>query len=237
MATQYAFGKIVTSGLVLSLNAADRNSYPGSGTTWTDMSGNGNNGTLTNGPTFNSANGGSILFDGSNDAVMIPRVYPGVLSITSNITTTAWIYYRDIGYTSWMIVIDDMGSAPFTSWCMWIDDSAPAAGKRIATYDNGSWLRSTSTIAPNVWNCIAMSKSGNTANFYINSVFSNTVTFTSLTNGIYTPETDTGTGIGNHTSNSYPFNGYIANVQVYNRALSAQEVLQNYNAQKSRFGL
>ena len=65
-----AFGngpRIVTNGLVLSLDAADRNSYPGSGTTWRDMSGNGNNGTLTNGPTFSSANGGSIVFDGTND--------------------------------------------------------------------------------------------------------------------------------------------------------------------------
>ena len=59
--------RIVTSGLVLALDAADRNSYPGSGTTWTDLSGNANNGTLTNGPTFNSANGGSIVFDGTND--------------------------------------------------------------------------------------------------------------------------------------------------------------------------
>ena len=71
MATQYANGKIVTDGLVLSLNAADRNSYPGSGTTWTDTSGNGNNGTLTNGPTFNSGNGGYIQFDGTNDRVDI----------------------------------------------------------------------------------------------------------------------------------------------------------------------
>jgi hypothetical protein len=228
---------IVTSGLILSLDAANSTSYPGSGTTWSDLSGNGNNGTLTNGPTFNSANGGSILFDGSNDVVMIPRVYPGALSITSNITTIAWIYYRDVGYTSWMIVIDDMGSSPFTSWCMWIDDSAPSSGKKIATYDNGIWLRSTYTIEPNRWNCIAMSKSGNTSSFYINSIFSNNVTFTSLTNGIYTPETVTGTGIGSHTSNNYPFNGYIANVQVYNKALTASEIQQNYNSQKSRFEL
>jgi hypothetical protein len=67
MATQYAFGKIVTNGLVLALDAADKNSYPGSGTTWRDMSGNNSNSTLTNSPTFNSANGGSIVFDGVDD--------------------------------------------------------------------------------------------------------------------------------------------------------------------------
>ena len=60
---------VVTNGLVLALDAADRNSYPGSGTAWTDISGRGNTGTLTNGPTYSSANGGSIVFDGTNDYV------------------------------------------------------------------------------------------------------------------------------------------------------------------------
>jgi hypothetical protein len=61
--------RVVTDGLVLALDAADTNSYPGSGTTWNDLSGNGNTGTLTNGPTYSSDNGGSIVFDGTNDYV------------------------------------------------------------------------------------------------------------------------------------------------------------------------
>ena len=61
--------RIVSNGLVLALDAADKNSYPGSGITWRDVSGNNNNGTLTNGPTFDSSNGGSIVFDGTNDFV------------------------------------------------------------------------------------------------------------------------------------------------------------------------
>ena len=64
--------RIVTDGLVLCLDAGNTKSYPGSGTTWTDLSGRRNNGTLTNGPTFDSANGGSIVFDGTNDTVSIP---------------------------------------------------------------------------------------------------------------------------------------------------------------------
>jgi len=63
---------IVTTGLVLNLDAGNLASYPGSGTTWTDLSGYGNNATLTNGPTYSSANGGSIVFDGVNDTVSIP---------------------------------------------------------------------------------------------------------------------------------------------------------------------
>ncbi|NBP55511.1 hypothetical protein EBU71_03030, partial [bacterium] len=63
---------IVTNGLVLNLDAGNSASYPGTGTTWTDLSGNGNNGTLINGPTYSSSNGGSIVFDGTNDSVNIP---------------------------------------------------------------------------------------------------------------------------------------------------------------------
>jgi len=64
---------IVTDGLVLALDAADKNSYPGSGTTWNDLAGS-NNGTLTNGPTFDSGNGGSIVFDGVDDYVNLSNL-------------------------------------------------------------------------------------------------------------------------------------------------------------------
>ena len=68
MATKYS-PKIITNGLVLSLDAANNKSYPRSGTTWTDLSGNNNTGTLTNGPTFNAGNQGSIVFDGVDDYI------------------------------------------------------------------------------------------------------------------------------------------------------------------------
>ena len=78
--------KIVTDGLVLCLDAAIGKSYPGSGTSWTDLSGNGNNGTLVNGPTFSSANGGSIVLDGVND-------YISTTSISiSTFTYEGWLY-------------------------------------------------------------------------------------------------------------------------------------------------
>ena len=63
---------LVMNGLVLCLDAGNSKSYPGTGTTWTDLSGNGNNGTLTNGPTYSSANGGSLVFDGTNDYTQTP---------------------------------------------------------------------------------------------------------------------------------------------------------------------
>ena len=65
---------IITDGLVLYLDAANTKSYPGSGTTWRDLSKSQLNGTLTNGPTFNSSNGGSIVFDGVDDYVNLGNV-------------------------------------------------------------------------------------------------------------------------------------------------------------------
>ena len=80
---------LVQNGLVLALDASDRNSYPGSGTTWRDMSGNSNNGTLTNGPTFNSANGGSIVFDGSDDYAQITT--SGIINNIISVDTMIYI--------------------------------------------------------------------------------------------------------------------------------------------------
>jgi hypothetical protein len=79
--------RIVTDGLVLCLDAANRQSYPGSGTVWTDLAGS-NNGTLTNGPTFSSANGGSLVFDGSNDYINLQN--PSALNLTE-LTVSAWV--------------------------------------------------------------------------------------------------------------------------------------------------
>lgn len=236
---------IVTNGLVLALDAANPKSYVSGSVVWRDLSGNNNSGSFVSNPGYSvpgysSANNGTISFDGSisNGRIMIPRTYPGSLSIISNITMQAWVNYKDTGYTSWMIVLDDMGAAPFTSWCMWLNNDVPASGKTIATYDNGNWLYSTTRLFPNIWNHIAISKTGSNADMYVNGRYSNTVTFTALAGGIYTPETTTGTGIGGHTdNNAYPFNGNISQVQVHNRALTATEVLQNYNATKGRFGL
>jgi hypothetical protein len=86
----YRGANVVTSGLVLALDAANTKSYPGSGTTWSDLSGNGNTGTLTNGPTFNSANGGSIAFDGIDDYTNLGLVTQ--LTNITNVSVNAWVY-------------------------------------------------------------------------------------------------------------------------------------------------
>jgi hypothetical protein len=220
MATQYANGKIVTDGLVLCLNAADTNSYPGSGTTWYDVSGNNNHGTLTNGPTFNSSNGGSFTFDAINDYVDV-KSFANILSSTSY-TKIAWFYINAYYYN--IISGGDSGAHAF-----WL-----AGTNKLNAGHNGSWstVVSTTSLALNTWYCGAVTfDTTNGWKLYVNgnqeATSASTTTFTG-TGGIY---------IGSYNAASNLFNGRIATALVYNKVLSAAEILQNYNAQKSRFNL
>jgi hypothetical protein len=94
---------IVTDGLVLSLDAGNANSYPGTGTNWADLSGNGLNGTLVNGPTYNSANLGSIVFDGTNDHVTVAN--NSLLNPTTTISVAAYFNISSFGINSYAPIL------------------------------------------------------------------------------------------------------------------------------------
>jgi hypothetical protein len=209
---------MVTDGLVLYLDAANTKSYVSGSTRWNDISTGGNNGTLTNGPTFSGANGGSIVFDGIDDYVNLGSSQQ--LQVT-NITLSAWVKTNQ---TNYQIVIDDLGTPPYTSWGMWLDPTG-----KIAWFD-GSWKTSAISVNNNQINNIVCTLNSTSLKFYINGVQdSNSYTVPSIT-----PTTDNKT-IGNQPLNSYPFRGNIYYASIYNRALSASEVLQNYNATKGRY--
>ena len=227
MATQYAFGRIVTDGLVLSLDAADRNSYPGSGTTWTDMSGNGNNGTLTNGPTFSN---NSIVFDGVDDYVTIPN--SSTVQVDS-FTLEGWVYPLDDTNPpsgQGFHIMRKEGSFILTHhW-----NSSQRVGLWMQRSSTTSWEATfSSTPVPiNTWSYIVATYDNLATRIYNNAVQVGTVsrpgTTKVSTNAIL---------VNGQVSNSLPKNYNLAGVKIYNRALSASEVAQNYNAQKSRFGL
>ncbi len=92
MAFNYSPKPVIDSSLVLYLDAANPRSYVSGSSVWTDVSRGGNNGALTNGPTYSSANGGSILFDGTNDYVSIPDI-----NVTNQISIEAWVYANSVG--------------------------------------------------------------------------------------------------------------------------------------------
>jgi hypothetical protein len=217
-----AFGngpRIVTSGLVLSLDAADKNSYPGSGTAWTDLSGNTNNGTLTNGPTFSSANGGTIVFDGVND-----RIECGIFSL-SYLTVSTWVYKTSS-------TVNQGICRKQNGWAL----SQYGGTLQIAPGTNWQFFNTSYTIPLNSWKNITYVYNGTGASdsqiVYIDGL------------SIYNANTGVGALIANsnavrigYDDNNWYWGGNIAQTQIYNRALTSQEIQQNYNAQKARFGL
>jgi hypothetical protein len=239
MATHFAFGKIVTNGLVLALDAGDRNSYPGSGTTWTDLSENRNNGTLTNGPTFSSTNGGSIVFDGVDDIVNT-SLDLGTNPIPSH-TISVWFKTNSASGKK-IIGIENVQSGQGTS----LFDRHLYVGTDsklyYAVYDVSShFISSSANVTNNVWkNATAICTGANSISLYVDGILNG-----STTGNSYSGYSNSYIRIGGYRleapthPNSLPgyFTGNISVIQIYNRALSASEILQNYNAQKSRFNL
>jgi hypothetical protein len=229
-------GRIVTDGLILSLDASDRNSYVSGSTTWTDLSGNGNNGTLTNGPTFSSTNGGTIVFDGTNDYVLVTN--PTIIK-NQNFSISAWI--NPVSQNSALVSMIDFDHNATQGWVLQSEDATTNRNFYFAWYD-GSQFQPVSgygagkgiQITTSVWQNIVYSKNGTSLLGYING--NQTYSFTASNSNVsYGSNKDL--RIGDWNSGGRPFKGNIPNVQIYNRALTAAEVLQNYNAFKSRFGL
>jgi hypothetical protein len=232
MFTPLAFKQpqLVTDGLVLYLDAGDRTSYVSGSTVWRDLSTSSNNGTLTNGPTFNSSNGGSIVCDGVDDGSAVPN--SSTLGKSLNYTTSAWIKYNNTGYTAWMMLIDSVNYGTGGGYMMWLNDNSPSLGKLLSSYDS-NWQYGTIRIPPNVWTNVTIAKSGNAVSFYVNGVFDVTRNY-AFSSDLSITEVN----IGYSSRNSgYRLNGNVAIAQIYNRTLSASEVLQNFNAQRQRFNI
>ena len=110
---------IVEDGLVLYLDAGNEESYPGTGTTWKDLSGNGNDGTLTNGPTFSGDNTGGITFDGSNDYVDC-----GDIDITSSFTLSVWFKGNPTGHGNYCGILNKSNNNNFGNYGLYGDISS-----------------------------------------------------------------------------------------------------------------
>ena len=212
--------RVITDGLVLYLDAANTRSYPGSGTTWSDLSRSGINGTLTNGPTFNPANGGSIVFDGTNDYVnlgIISQIAPG----TGDFTFEFWI-----NPTNWSSTYHPIFTTTITNG-LWIGKNA--SNFVLRAYNVADDLQYATFPTINIWTNVIIRRSGTTANIYYNTV--------SVTSGTVTRNYVQGVSEIARDGTANVFNGKISNIKYYNRAISSSEILQNYNATKSRFGL
>ena len=220
--------RIVTEGLVLALDAGNTKSYPGSGTTWTDLSGKGNNGSLTsmNGNNYNSANGGYLDFDGSIDQINCGSSDDFAFG-TGDFTIEFWCNPDALG-SAGIISISSDGNFSSTNWQFRYYTSTLSYIRWI--YSGTSVITSGSTVSIGEWTHVVATRNGTALTLYINAVSEGTGSSSANLS-------DNGTlRIGrNRDGNSY-FNGKISNVKLYKgKALTALEVLQNYNALKGRY--
>ena len=222
---------VVEDGLVLCLDAASKRSYSGSGTTWVDIVG-GNDGTLTNGPTFSSENGGSILLDGTSEYVDFGT--SNILNTTTAHTIQFWIK---------MLSMPSNVTPPIriksNSQDLLILISARSGYQGVTIGSGGTWAQgktlTSSDFFLNNWVNICVTYNGAGSNTLGNHhIYENLVdkSLTSGTPGLLASTTDTRFGY----INSYNYmNANISNFTIYNRALTADEIRRNYLSTKQRY--
>jgi hypothetical protein len=245
------FGSIVTDGLILNLDATNINSYPGSGTTWTDTSGYNNSGSLINGPTFLRERGrGSIVFDGVNDYTAPPsntfNYSPGT---TGEISLEMWVYPTG-PYTNYASEPPTtnlggfLGQGYFNNSIGWGIGMAAASGNNYWSYQvrNMGTVVTTTTVSETIftnnswYHVVGTFTRNNFSRLYVNGQLKQSISSTSL-NGISITPSLNDAAIGRGGGVPFYSGCRISVARIYTRPLSAQEVQQNYNALKSRFGL
>jgi len=215
---------LIQDGLVLALDASDRNSYVSGSSTWFDVAGS-NNGTLTNGPTFNTGSGGSIVFDGVDDYVGFGSA--NAWAFGSNGTVSTWCYFTGSVLTNHRIWCVNNNNNSLDAYI-----SAGASFGRLGLH--GSTALTVNQFPTASWVYVTATYAGGTLQVYFNGV---PQALTGTTSG-YSITNSSSLFLGKYTTaDGYRWRGNISSTSMYNRGLSADEVLQNYNAQKSKFGL
>ena len=231
---------IVTDGLVFAVDAANYESYTSGSTTWTDLAGS-NNGTLTNGPTFDSGYGGSIVFDGSDDLVEFGNT--GIEIKCMN----CW-FYLNSGVTSatsrfGLLTFDTTGvSSDPQGGCTFGAATGYATDETFTMLDGtGAGDYGRTYIRDNIpagWNNIVMNWNGSTYDIWLNG--SSKTTYTGTDNNAAVAlitSNDLALGGSFWKSGDTLFNGKWASFSIYTKTLTSTEISQNYNALKRRFGL
>ena len=238
---------MIQDGLVLALDAADRNSYPGSGTTWFDISGNGNNFTLFNSPSYNTL--GYFILDGVDDYIRSTNTLN--LSNTNVITVDLWLKINSYPVSAPIDIIyehtSDYNSIAGGFVHTYNDNSLSQnfqvflGNKGNANYNLGYWDKS-------VFNDLGWKNSMAIIDRTQPSIENNLYLQGSLVNAVSNPAA----GYSGNNTNNFPNDNFfigsrngtlyfanmnVVSLKIYNRALSASEILQNYNAIKSRFNL
>jgi len=223
--------KIVTDGLVLCLDAADIKSYPGTGTTWKDRSGNGNNGTLTNGPIFDSANGGSIDFDGTNDISLTTSN----LTITGDQSIETFLKFNSLDSFLQGLVSnhDYVNTSNFGVNQIQNDKIGISIGYTDGSREYNSKYSIAAVVTGRYYHIVmTFNLNANQCKLYIDGVLDSTFNLAKVVKYTSRPMV---LARWDYQYTHYYFDGNIASARYYSQTLTDEEVLQNYNAFKSRF--
>jgi hypothetical protein len=208
---------IITSGLILNLDAGNVASYPGNGTTWTDLAGSGTIATLVNGTAYSSENGGTLVFDGINDNISINNGFG--LDIGNTYTFSIWVKFN--GYNTVLAGSEAFYDSGYAFYVANSNTMYTAAGMNYASINPN--------LTTNQWVCLVVVRNSTSVTWYKNGVsLGSSSMITTASNVIK--------AIGAYRNASVPLNGKISNVQIYNRELLATEVTTNFEALKSRYG-
>lgn len=234
MAANLQYESIITRGLVLHLDAGFVSSFPTTGSKWyglTGVSGSINSGSINNGPIFNpTPNSGSFTFDGVDDSV--PTSYS--ISFSNALSLSTWVNIDAFGTTRVILGMYTSG----TDYNMLLPRTDLGFSVALCIQSQGaSFVKSVPSvgISYNTWYHVCVTKAANSnVLLYQNGVL---IANDALNNATTFASTKLTIGYLDQGSITLPFSGSIAQTSVYNIQLSAEEVLQNFNAQKSRYGV
>jgi hypothetical protein len=250
--------QIITNGLVLALDAGNTKSYVSGSTTWFDKSGNGNNGILINGPTFSSANGGSIFMDGAGDYIQ-PLLSSSVLEMQPTVPYSCFVMFKTSQPNSGIILSNMDTTAQYRGWDIFVSNET-AGMHFISTWTTNAikiQFNLPSSVYTNQWMYFGCTYDGsspttalnsiNSVSFYVNGVLANsgqtneTATGFTSNSAVISYTSDQRFRIGSRwapSGVSAPIIGNIGAIHVYkNKKLTASEVQQNFNALRGRFGI
>jgi len=224
--------KIITDGLVLCLDAAGTKSYPGSGSTWYDVSGNGNNGTFPNGITFDSQNHGSFIFDGSDEY----SVHTAISLYNISYSISAWIKRNSSKLQG------IMSDHQYAFWGFYLNANNALVMRHytnMTTYSTNLVQTSDNAVSTDWAHVVGVFDKTSGMSLFVDGSLSNSNSNTdvSILNSSGRGAQYIGLWRNVAPGITNAFDGKIANLQFYTRALFPEEILQNYNATKGRFGL
>lgn len=220
------YGNIVSNGLIVDLDAAKFDSYPKTGTRWYDITWTTSGGTLTNGPVFNSSNGGFFSFDGTNDLVNM-----GNLSFNT-VTLDLWVNIQTFTGNRAILSKGSQALGSGSTFAAWIVTATNTVRNRFFNFSGNSAFVTTPSLTSNVWYNLTWTYDNSNVRLYTNS----SLTETSAVVGPLIVTNNTNLIIA---SDFYTQSAEMrsSGFKMYNRALTQTEITQNYNAVKGRYGL